>query len=127
MEVLPRVGYAKPDANHPAGLGVQVIVATAAREPPDFETMTTTFKNFIGGEWVEPAGGEYFENRNPADHARCDRPVSHVPTRGDVQHAVDVGAGAASSSGSARRRRRAATCCGAPATSWSRARTRSPT
>jgi len=26
-----------------------------------------TFKNFIGGEWVAPASGEYFENRNPAD------------------------------------------------------------
>jgi alpha-ketoglutaric semialdehyde dehydrogenase len=29
----------------------------------------TTFSNFIGGEWREPAGGEYFENRNPADIA----------------------------------------------------------
>ncbi len=28
--------------------------------------MTTTFKNFIGGQWVEPASGEYFDNRNPA-------------------------------------------------------------
>ncbi len=27
----------------------------------------TTFKNFIGGAWVEPSTGEYFENRNPAD------------------------------------------------------------
>lgn len=26
-----------------------------------------TFKNFIGGDWVPPVGGEYFENRNPAD------------------------------------------------------------
>ncbi len=26
-----------------------------------------TFKNFIGGNWVEPTTGEYFENRNPAD------------------------------------------------------------
>ncbi len=25
------------------------------------------FKNYIGGEWVEPASGEYFENRNPAN------------------------------------------------------------
>ena len=25
------------------------------------------FKNFIGGNWVPPLGGEYFENRNPAD------------------------------------------------------------
>jgi aldehyde dehydrogenase (NAD+) len=26
-----------------------------------------TFKNFVGGDWVPPVGGEYFENRNPAD------------------------------------------------------------
>ena len=26
-----------------------------------------TFKNFIGGKWQEPASGEYFENRNPAN------------------------------------------------------------
>jgi acyl-CoA reductase-like NAD-dependent aldehyde dehydrogenase len=26
-----------------------------------------TFKNFIGGSWVEPSSGDYFENRNPAN------------------------------------------------------------
>jgi alpha-ketoglutaric semialdehyde dehydrogenase len=29
--------------------------------------MSKKFKNFIGGEWVEPASGDYFENRNPAN------------------------------------------------------------
>jgi len=29
--------------------------------------MAEKFLNFIGGEWVEPSTGEYFENRNPAD------------------------------------------------------------
>ena len=29
--------------------------------------MAKTFKNFIGGQWVEPTTGEYMENRNPAD------------------------------------------------------------
>jgi alpha-ketoglutaric semialdehyde dehydrogenase len=29
--------------------------------------MAKKYKNFIGGEWVEPASGEYFENRNPAN------------------------------------------------------------
>src|ERR1051326_8647445 len=29
--------------------------------------MTETFQNFIGGQWVAPATGAYFENRNPAD------------------------------------------------------------
>ncbi|HKP74781.1 MAG TPA: aldehyde dehydrogenase family protein [Longimicrobiaceae bacterium] len=28
--------------------------------------MADTFRNFIGGEWVEPSTGQYFENRNPA-------------------------------------------------------------
>jgi alpha-ketoglutaric semialdehyde dehydrogenase len=31
--------------------------------------MAKTFKNFIGGEWVAPATGAHFENRNPADSA----------------------------------------------------------
>ena len=29
--------------------------------------MADNFKNFIGGEWVAPTTGAYFENRNPAD------------------------------------------------------------
>jgi len=29
--------------------------------------MAKTFRNFIGGEWVAPANGAYFDNRNPAD------------------------------------------------------------
>lgn len=29
--------------------------------------MAEKFLNFIGGEWVESANGEYFENRNPAN------------------------------------------------------------
>jgi aldehyde dehydrogenase (NAD+) len=29
--------------------------------------MAKTFKNFIGGAWVAPATGSYFDNRNPAD------------------------------------------------------------
>ena len=29
-------------------------------------TGTKTFKNFIGGEWVDAASGETFESRNPA-------------------------------------------------------------
>jgi aldehyde dehydrogenase (NAD+) len=29
--------------------------------------MAKHFQNFVAGEWSAPAGGEYFENRNPAD------------------------------------------------------------
>jgi alpha-ketoglutaric semialdehyde dehydrogenase len=31
--------------------------------------MSDNHLNFIGGEWVPPATGEYFENRNPARHS----------------------------------------------------------
>lgn len=29
--------------------------------------MTTTYLNYIGGQWIAPTTGAYFENRNPAD------------------------------------------------------------
>lgn len=29
--------------------------------------MAKTFKNFIGGQWIAPSTGTYFNNRNPAD------------------------------------------------------------
>src|SRR5689334_14908752 len=46
------------------------------------------FKNFIGGSWVPPIGGEYFENRNPADF---DDAVGRFPLSGaaDVERAVE--------------------------------------
>jgi aldehyde dehydrogenase (NAD+) len=47
----------------------------------------STFKNFIGGAWVEPSSNEYFENRNPADR---DDLIGRFPRSGadDVQRAV---------------------------------------
>src|SRR3954453_1389387 len=47
-----------------------------------------TFKNFIGGDWVPPIGGEYFENQNPADVSDV---VGRFPLSGaaDVEHAVE--------------------------------------
>ncbi len=47
-----------------------------------------TYQNFIGGAWVAPAGGEYFENRNPADLADV---IGKFPLSGaeDVERAVD--------------------------------------
>jgi aldehyde dehydrogenase (NAD+) len=30
--------------------------------------LSKKYKNLIGGEWVEPSSGAYFDNRNPADH-----------------------------------------------------------
>jgi len=47
-----------------------------------------TFKNFIGGDWVPPIGGEYFENQNPADISDV---VGRFPLSGaaDVERAVE--------------------------------------
>ena len=40
-----------------------------------------TFKNFIGGQWVAPSTGEYFDNRNPADTTDL---VGRFPLSNDV-------------------------------------------
>jgi len=74
--------------------------------------MPDNFKNFIGGAWVPPATGAYFENRNPADRddiigcfprsgpddvaravASAQRGFAHwsktpAPVRGEVLHRV---------------------------------------
>ncbi len=45
------------------------------------------YRNFIGGEWVEPRTGNYFENRNPAKFAEV---IGEWPRSGaeDVKEAV---------------------------------------
>ncbi len=52
--------------------------------------MSKKFKNYIGGEWVEPAGGDYFENRNPADKNDL---IGLWPRSGskDLERAVEAG------------------------------------
>ncbi|HYJ78287.1 MAG TPA: aldehyde dehydrogenase family protein [Longimicrobiaceae bacterium] len=49
--------------------------------------MTDTFRNYIGGEWVEPSTGAHFENRNPA---RASEVIGLWPRSGseDVDRAV---------------------------------------
>jgi acyl-CoA reductase-like NAD-dependent aldehyde dehydrogenase len=49
--------------------------------------MTKTFQNFIAGQWVAPANGAYFENRNPADTNDL---IGRFPlsTAADVEKAV---------------------------------------
>ncbi len=48
----------------------------------------TDFKNFIGGAWVAPSTGAYFENRNPADTRDL---IGRFPESGiaDVERAVE--------------------------------------
>jgi alpha-ketoglutaric semialdehyde dehydrogenase len=50
--------------------------------------MPENFKNFIGGEWVAPSTGAYFENRNPADRNDL---IGCFPRSGpdDAQRAVE--------------------------------------
>jgi aldehyde dehydrogenase (NAD+) len=49
--------------------------------------MAKKYLNFIGGKWVEPTTGEYFENRNPADQTDL---IGLWPRSGkeDVERAV---------------------------------------
>ena len=51
--------------------------------------MAERFRNFIGGEWVDPSTGEYFENRNPADTSDL---IGHFPRSSaeDVERAVEI-------------------------------------
>ncbi|MCA1613445.1 MAG: aldehyde dehydrogenase family protein [Acidobacteria bacterium] len=53
-----------------------------------------TYANYIGGEWVAPASGEYFENTNPADTRDT---VGRFPISAadDVSRAVEAARGAA--------------------------------
>lgn len=51
--------------------------------------MSRQHKNFIGGQWVEPASGKYFENRNPARNSDL---IGLWPRSNeeDVERAVDA-------------------------------------
>ena len=55
------------------------------------------YGNFIGGEWVPPSGGEYFENPTPVTgQAFCEIPRS---TEADIEKALDAAHGAATAWG----------------------------
>src|SRR3712207_2751319 len=45
----------------------------------------TTFRNFVGGQWIEPSSGAYLENRNPANPADL---IGRFPD--SDQHDVDA-------------------------------------
>jgi aldehyde dehydrogenase len=51
------------------------------------------YENFIGGEWVPPVDGEYFDNISPVNGAAfCEIPRSGA---GDLHKALDAAHGAA--------------------------------
>jgi acyl-CoA reductase-like NAD-dependent aldehyde dehydrogenase len=62
-------------------------MAKAKQANNSAKTKTSTYKNYIGGEWVKSASGEYFENLNPADTTDI---VGRFPksTAEDVNNAV---------------------------------------
>ena len=64
-------------------------------------TRARTFKNFIGGEWVDASSGETFETKSPATGETLG--VFPRSSADDVDRAVEAAKAAASS---ARRRRR---------------------
>lgn len=69
--------------------------ATEAKKKDKKSTAkTATFHNYIGGEWIKSASGEYFENLNPADTSDV---VGRFPrsTKEDVDAAVEAAKNAA--------------------------------
>jgi len=58
------------------------------------ESKTAIYKNYIGGEWIKSASGEFFENTNPADTSDV---VGRFPksTEEDVNAAVEAAKNAA--------------------------------
>ena len=65
-----------------------------AKEKKDSKSKTQIYKNYIGGEWVKSASGEYFDNVNPAD---TNDVVGRFPksTAEDVDRAVEAAKNAA--------------------------------
>jgi aldehyde dehydrogenase len=62
-------------------------------EPGSVMTFESRYANFVGGEWVPPAGGEYFENPTPVTGGSfCEVPRSGAA---DIDMALDAAHAAA--------------------------------
>ena len=73
-----------------------------------------TFKNFIGGDWVPPVGGEYFENLNPADRTDA---IGRFPLSNAVSSVPSNRRDVVLTYGETHRHQRVVTCSAASATS----------
>src|SRR5918911_1916560 len=62
---------------------------TARAASTQARTSTKTYRNYIGGEWVAAASGEWFENTNPADTREVIGRFA-VSDREDVGRAVEA-------------------------------------
>src|SRR4051812_46362223 len=65
-----------------------------ATEAKSKKTQSKTYHNYINGEWIKSASGEYFENINPADTSDV---VGRFPASNeeDVNRAVEAAKNAA--------------------------------
>nr|MBA3692395.1 aldehyde dehydrogenase family protein [Acidobacteriota bacterium] len=60
----------------------------AAQKTYDIPKFKEQYENFIGGEWVAPKSGEYFENTSPVDG----KPFTRIArsTEADIELALDA-------------------------------------
>jgi hypothetical protein len=85
---------------------------TTLVERPKFKSH---YDNFIGGKWVAPVKGQYFENPSPIDGKAFTKVARS--TKEDIELALDA-AHEAFKSGARPRRPPAATCSSKLPTSW---------
>ena len=135
LDVLPRVGYAKPTAAA-SGDGWTLSVNRSMRIRHRMrDASLRSYDNSCYDNVQELHRRRVGRARPPASTSRIGIPAdtptssaaSRCPASADVETRGRVGQARIRALAGARRRRRAATCCGASATSWCRARTRSPT
>ena len=60
----------------------------ASKKSYDIPKFKEQYENFIGGEWVAPRGGEYFDNISPVDG----KPFTRIArsTEADIELALDA-------------------------------------
>ncbi len=63
-------------------------VATSASRTYEKPTFKNRYENFIGGQWLAPADGQYFENRSPVDGQVFTKVARS--SEADVNKAVDA-------------------------------------
>ena len=75
------------------------------------------YDNYIGGKWVPPVKGEYFENVSPINGQPFCRIRARAPTTSSSRSTPRMPHAA---SGARRRLPSARTCCSPPPTGWKR-------
>lgn len=64
------------------------MIYNAPNQPGSMVEFKSRYQNFIGGQWVEPVDGEYFENQSPVNGKNfCEIPRSNYK---DIELALDA-------------------------------------